>query len=231
MKKRKIFAKTLNPESFDYRAYEYDVKENEDVIIDGGREYSGINTDELNLIDRLHKDFNSWDYESCLKTYYDNSITKYLKDMLDIELTPYQAGIIHTALKTDDKVKIRIACLSIMHNKKYKMQALRGYCQGEVVYLYAPVDFSQKFIDFIEAWYFGTGTEIEIDDTGRNYVDNANDIEGYTFYTATWKEEDLKKEIIENALLQGETEDDVELVLWKYKTTQTIRIDQYELAE
>ena len=118
-----------------------------------------------------------------------------------------------------------------MHKKPYAIHTLRGCCQGEVVYLYTPKDTSQKYIDFIEAWYFGTGTEVEIDDTGRNYVDNANDIEGYTFYTATWKEEDLKKEIIENALHQGETEDDVELILWKHTRTETIKIDQYELAE
>ena len=91
--KRKIYAKTLNPEWFDYQVYKYDVEDNDNVIIDGGREYQGLNTDDLEVIDRLYNDYDSWDWERCLKVYYDNSITKYLNDMLNFKTHSLSSGL------------------------------------------------------------------------------------------------------------------------------------------
>ena len=225
-----IYAKTLNPENYDFRVYEDAYTENDDIIVDGGRNLVGINDDLLKTIKNLTNDFESWDYERCLKLYYNNSIVAYFKDALKINtLSKYQASLIKKALQSENLSQIRITCLSIIKGKPYKSCVLRGCCQGDVVCMYCPEDTDQKFIDDFESWYFGTGTEIEIHE-GDNEVTDADQIEGYTFYTSSWKIEDIKREIIEN-VYGNKTDVDVKVKLWTYDKTQVIRIDKYKLAD
>lgn len=224
-----IYAKTLNPEDFDYRVYEYCLTEDENIIVDGGRQFQSYNNDILETIDELYNDYDSWDYERCLKTYYYNSIMMYIKSMLHIQkLTTKQAHTIKVALKEGwSKEELYLICLETIRGEPYEKHTLRGYCQGDVVTMYCPKSYGKDVVDYIEAVYFATGTEVMIHDE-ESEPDSANDISGYTFYTANWKTEDIKKEVLDQIhQCQGE---EYEIKLWLYKDSYRIRHDNYELA-
>ena len=75
----KIYAKTLNPESFDYLVYDIREDDGNEVIIDGGRDYISIdNKGYLAAIKKLINDYDSWDFDY----YYHGSIKEFLSDML-----------------------------------------------------------------------------------------------------------------------------------------------------
>lgn len=225
----KIYAKTLNPELFDYRIYDISEDDYNEVFISGGREYCDIdNKNYLRDIKKVIEEYDSWSYEY----YYQSSIKDFLEDMLPKKengkkLSPKEMHIIETSLKNEkDEV---ITCLSIITGKKYHQTYLRGCCQGEVVTAYYPETISKQYIDFIEAWFFGTGTEIEIDDSDKEEIDSPEDIEGFTFYTATWGIENLKLEIKRECGYKDE--DEVEVILWLYDKTIITKHDTYKRAE
>lgn len=228
-----IYARTLNPELFDYRVYdirEYDYNE---VIIDGGRDFCNIDTENyLKMIKDLINNYGSWDYEY----YHNNSIMDFLSYYLPNKenkkrLSPRQAHDIQVTLDLYEKSKLEKSdvickCLSVVTGLSYHMKGLCGCCQGDYVEAYYPIRKGiEKYLDYVEAWFFGTGTEIEIHDDKKT-PECAEDVCGWTFYTSSWKTEDLKTEIRE----QCGASDDVEVSLWLYKDTRTIKIDQYELA-
>lgn len=227
--KETIYAKTLNPEYFDYRVYDIREDDGNEVIIDGEKSYHDVdNKDYLAAIKKTIKVYDSWDYEY----YYKNSIMDFLKDNLPKKengkrLSPKEANRIKKVLDLQDKHLTACVCLSIITGKTHTCKKLCGCCQGEVVYAYYPEDTSNDYIDFVEAWFFGTGTEILIYD-GDLEPETADDIEdGCTFYTASWRVEDLKKEIREYV----GAKEDVDVKLWLYKDTRKILVDQYELAD
>ena len=96
--------------------------------------------------------------------------------------------------------------------KKYKVFPLRGCCQGDYVELIAPEDTDRDFIEEIEALYFNLGSEVEIDDTDREDIDNPDDICGYTFYTKYYDADDIKNVIAAN--YTDITPDDIKLWLF-----------------
>ena len=66
-----IYAKTLNPEAFDYRVYDIREDDGNDVIIDGGRDFTNIDQKGyLIAIKKAISSYNSWDFDY----YYHNSI-------------------------------------------------------------------------------------------------------------------------------------------------------------
>ena len=231
MEKKIIYAKTLNPEWFDYRAYDIREDEGNEVIIDGDRDYKDIDQKGyLKAIKKLIEEFGYWDYEN----YYGKHIMWFLEDYLPKKengkkLSPKEAGDIRVALELDKEEEIVCLCLSIITGKAYFDARLHGCCQGEVVKAYAPVA-NQKILDWIEAWFFGTGTEVLVYD-GDLEPETADDIEeGFTFYTANWNAEDIKREVKEQYGYKADDES-VEVKLWLYKETRTIHIDEYELAD
>ena len=202
------------------------------MIIDGGRDYKDIDSKGyLSAIKKIIDEYDSYTYDY----YYKGSIKAFLNDMLPKKengkhLSPKEMHNIESVLKCysrDYKETVICECLSVITSKRYSHMGLRGCCQGDYVEAYYPIeDGIHKQLMWIEAWFFGTGTEILIYD-GDLEPETADDIDyGYTFYTASWKIEDLKKEIREYV---GASED-TEVVLWQYTKTQTIHIDQYELA-
>jgi len=226
-KKTKIYARTLDPEFFDYRIYEDIVTENKEIYIDGGRDYNGIQNDVLKRIKDYIDGYGHYEYE----VYYHNSIREYTIDNLPKKIngkpyTPYELHVLKEMLEKENEYHYyseflemaMITCLSIIHGTKYEMRKLRGSCQGEVVDCYCPATTPSDYTDWIEAWFFGTGVEIEIDDTGRDEVEDGNDILGYTFYTAKWRKEDLVEEILNQCYwISGISEDDEpEVVLWQF---------------
>lgn len=225
-----IYAKTLNPETFDWRIYDIREDEYNMLIIDGGREFMDVDNNEyLKAIKEAYNDYNS----SSLEYYYHNSIAEFVKDILPKKengkkYTPKEIHDIEKYLKEEDLHTIICKCLSIITGKKYVWTALRGSSQGDYVEAYYPTTYSMKYIEFVEAWYFGTGTEIMVHDSD-NEVHEESDIEGFTFYTASYKINDLKEEI--KAELGYKKEDNVRVKLWLYKDSTYTRRDNYELVE
>lgn len=227
----KIYAKTLNPEDFDYRMYDIKDDDYNTVFIDGGREFCGIdNKGYLKAIKQVIKDYDSWDYEY----YYKNSIKDFLLDMLPKKengkkLSPREMHNIKKALELDDEENAMCVCLSIVTGNHYTWRYLRGSCQGDVVKAFYPNEIvSKDYIDFVEAWYFGTGTEIEIHDCDT-IPNDESEIEGWTFYTAAWGIENLKKEIKRECGYKDD--DEVEVILWLYDRSYNVRHDVYKRAE
>lgn len=206
-----IYAKTLNPEWFDYRIYECDFEEN-NVLVDGGRDFGDIDPEHhIKHIKELIDDYKCYNYEY----YYENSIKAYLTDMLPKKvngkkLSPKEISTIKKALDSDYRYYsdyeqgIIELCLSIIYGKEYKATTIRDCMQSEYATLYAPVGIDT---DYYEAIYFGTGTEIMIHDDNTEPKD-ADDVCGYTILTTKY---DYKKVISEYT---GTPEDEIVLWVW-----------------
>lgn len=223
-----IYAKTLDPQWFDYRCYVDELTE--EIIIDGGREFVSINDEPINAIKKMLEDYQCYN----TKLYYDN-FKAYLEDMLpkkknNKSFSTKELHEIKTILDSEEKYRyysdfeeeLIITCLSILKCVKYNIFALRGCMQRECVEMYAPTNTTRETIDYIEAVYFGTGTEIEIHDED-NEVEGPADIRGYCFYTASYDVEKLKEEIAKTA--ECKKEDVVLYILDGYT-----RIPKYQKA-
>lgn len=238
--KKVIYAKTLNPEYFDYRAYEYDIKENPDIILSENRDNPGVNDKLFQDITKMAEGYNCYEYEF----YYHNSIKEYLMDMMPKKengkkLSPREIAKIKKVLEGYEYSKtyncwieeVMLVCLEIIKGKKYVRRELHGYCQGDWIECWYPVDTDSSLIDYVEAWYFGTGTEVYIYDGEKETIDSPDEMdEGFTFYTASWKIEDIKKEVIDHYGLVLREGDEIEVILWEFKGYSTIKIDNYQLA-
>ena len=236
--KHTIYAKTLNPEFFDYRIYEYDIKEDNNIMLVGNDDYSGINEDLFKDIVKMAEEYGGYEYE----VYYHNSIKEFLADMFPKKengkkLSQKEVSLIKKALDgfNYDKTyhvwieEVVLCSLRIIKGKKYASKELRGYCQGDWIRAFYPVDTDSSWIDYIEAWFFGTGNEVMVH-TEDSKVESPDDIDGFTFYTASWKVEDIKREVIEHYGLVTREGDEVEVVLWEFTGYDTIKVDKYQLA-
>ena len=230
--KEKIYAKTLNPEFFDYRVYDIREDDGNKVIIDGGRDFNDIDKNgELKVIKKAIDNYGGYEYEF----YYHNSIKDYLNDYLyplkkenEKQFSPLELHKINIALEdaqfNDIDVRDAIATiLSIIHGEPYTHSGLRGYCQGDYVEAYYPTSTSQKEIDYVEAWFFGTGTEIVIHDSDT-IPESEDDIDGYSILSTAWSDDGLKKDIRETV----GCDDDVEIILWKWTGSHQVTVDHYE---
>ena len=234
MEKTKLFAVTLNPEYFDYQPYDISEDDGNEVIIDGGRQFCNIdNKGYLKAIKQLVDEYDTYLYDS----YYKGSIKAFLSDMLPKKengkhLSPKEIAFLKKGLDavTYANEEIICDCLFIITGKLYRHKGLRGYCQGDYVDAYYPVeDGITQYLDYVEAVYFGTGTEIMVHEE-EDEPKTAEEVSGWTFYTANWKTEDIKAEVKEQC---GYRRDDnnVEVILWLYDKTRTIKIDEYKLAD
>ena len=116
------------------------------------------------------------------------------------KLSPKEMHTIKVALDSYNEFRynsdytehVRITILSIIYGEPYKVFPIRGCSQGDYADVYAPSNTKQSFMDYIEALYFGTGTEIIIHDNNIEPKD-ANEISGYSLYTDKYSPEDLKQ--------------------------------------
>ena len=230
----KIYATTLNPESFDYRTYDIREDDGNEVIIDGGRDFQNI--DNKGYLDSIKKLIEEYDSSYLFDVYYHGSIKALLQEMLPKKengkrLSPSEISFLKKGLeyKEYSNEEIICDCLFVITGKMYRHKGLRGCCQGDYVDAYYPVeDGITQYLDYVEAWYFGTGTEVMVHEE-ENEPKTAEDVSGWTFYTAAWNSKQLKEEI---KLQCGyKANDDVEVILWLYDKTRTIHIDEYKLAD
>jgi len=79
---------------------------------------------------------------------------------------------------TDDYRPYISTVLNLMLDKKYRNQSIRGCCQGEVNHIiYDPDNLTQQGINYIEAVYFGTGTEYLLFESEEDLTpEQANDL-------------------------------------------------------
>lgn len=220
----KIYAKQLDPECFDYRVYEDNV--DEDIIVEGNRDYPGFHDEDLKSIKEFINNYNSYDYE----VFYDTKIKDYVIDYLPRkdngkQYSPSELHQLKDALDNLDETDITIICLSIIKGKQYETRCIRGYCQGDWCKIYCPVSTSQKEIDYLEAVYFATGSEYEIHDSDKP-VNSEDDIEGYSMLITDWREEDIKEQIA-SQFKNAKPED---VVLYQIERTYTVKHLVYKTA-
>ena len=227
-----LYARTLNPEGYDYRVYDLREDDYNDVYIDGGRDFTDI--DNEGYLADIKKMINNYsDYE--VEVYHGNSIKNFVTYYLPkkgsgVAYAPCEIAFIKNALDKEKDELIITACLSIITGKHYLHTGLRGCCQGDYVDCYYPEKETKGYLDYVEAWYFGTGIEIEVDEGGIvDKTQNPEDIEGPTLYTAYWKDEDLIREVRSSAGYKPDDET-VKVVLWKWDGYKP-RENKYVLAE
>lgn len=224
----KIYAKILNPEWYDYEIYDIREDDGNDLIIDGGREWADVdNNGYLSAIKKLINNYDDWD----LDYYYHGKIGNLIRDYLPKkengkDLSPKEIHNIKKALDNGQEEAI-CECLHVITGKTYTTRTLRGSMQREWVKAYYPED-EEEYASWVEAWYFGTGTEILIHQED-NEPETADDIDGYSMYTDKWKDEDIKNEIKKECGYKES--DEVEVILWKYDHTVTTKRDVYVRAE
>ncbi len=218
----KIYAKQLDPEFFDYRVYEDNV--DEDIIVEGNRDYPGFHDEDLKSIKEFINNYNCYDYD----VFYDGKIKDYATDYLPQKdngkkYSPKELHQLKQSLDNMDDEETIVLCLSIIKGKEYKAGCIRGCCQGDWCQIYYPASTNQKEIDYLEAVYFGTGTEYEVHDSD-NEVNNADDIEGFSILVTAWRIEDIKEEIA--SCFRNATADDV--TLYQIKDSYLVRRNTYE---
>lgn len=213
-----IYAKTLNPEHFDPRMYEWEI--GGDVMIDGGDRLIGINDGEINNIKRMVENYGGYEYECCcgasIKEYAEGALSKKENGKA---FSPRELHDIKEALEARDSFRTYseyeenaiVVCLSIIKCRPYSAFSIVGSVQREWATLYAPAATDPDAIAEIEALYFGTGTEVMVDDGWGGEVSDPSGIEGWCFYTSKWDGDDLKDEI---ALRCGVSSDEVTLFMF-----------------
>lgn len=224
--KKIIYAKTLNPECFDYMEYDIEQDSCNKIVIDGGKHFKSIDTnDYLKDIKNFIKNGQYNEYEENI------SITELISAYLPKKengknYSTKEKHLIQQELKQGIEIDITLVCLSIITNSKYKAKWLYGSCQGNLVLCYYPDYTYCEFLDYVEAIYFGTGTETIIHDE-ENAPKNADDISGFSFVSVAYNDNELIKDIKRNAGYK-EDDEDVEVVLYKYTDTKIIKEDVYE---
>lgn len=213
-----IYAKTLNPEGFDFNAYEDEFNE----VFIKGRDYA-LNDKPVKFIDNMKAGYEN-DY---VEDYYEGDMRAYINNTLmdKKDGTPYtedEAKRIKMALDNhvehDDLVKL---CLGIAMGEGYDYMMIQGSTQREWAMMYYPKSYSEDATRELEALFFNTGVEVTIYD-GDGEPASADDVHGHSFYcTRDWDTFVIKSEI---AYREGCNPEDVKLFVFKgYR-----KIEEYE---
>lgn len=238
----KIKAFQMNPETTDPEDY-FDFDGWEDFIVEGGREFSDIHTD-YNLYKRINDyciEYNELQNAiadaggdtSSVYPYY-RSATEAIEDFLGFTPTKKQVHDIKAALAKADKDypytdfdDLTVKLLSICEKREWTSGELQGYCQGDCVTVFYPVErYSDEFVNYIESIYFNTGAEYRIvecndnDSIPEEYdIDDLWATDGYHDYFQSdivWNDDLLKKRIADD---NGVKPEDVTLYTYEEVTT------------
>ena len=184
----KIYARQLPPDQCDPSFCFDDNDYKEFISIAGNKRCGDVFPDNVNDAKRYCDDM-TYDQDPDVifdkngKPFSDEAM-KRLKDITqDKHLTWSEA-----------EEKFILEYLSDYHGEPYRKVLIRGCCQGDWNYLYVPESMSQRDIDFIEACYFNTGTELIVYDGGGEPA-CPEEIEGYSMYLPEVLESDIKRVI------------------------------------
>jgi len=238
---KKIYAREVDPEFFDYRAYlDEDMLETGSgnlIAAYGNREFCGMNAD---LIKDIEAELQDCKYDIDVAREDDNlTLDEQLEEVK--KTVRYYFGS-KRALTDDETIRLIRLCdlfatstarseefdiiceaLSIKFGIKYDYTDIRGYCQGDYQYVFYPEDTSKDFIKFLEAVYFATGTEFAITEKMFEATPDFDEEVIYHDYTYLYRDEDIKNWIAKNA---GVTPEEVCLV--KIKSSYNVKHYEYE---
>lgn len=181
-------------ENVNWDMYFEDIEQDDSIIIYGNRDYKGTNNDVLKQIDDVINDYDYYCNNECYYRNITDFVSGYLKKANGKKFSKKELSIIKNICENYDyKKQEEYYCeiLSIIKCKPYKQFCLKGYCQGDWQYMYAPKDISEIYLNWIEAIYFGKANEVAISE------DITFEDCYYNLYTHNiiWNEKDLIEEI------------------------------------
>lgn len=148
-----------------YEIYFNDYIENFDIILYGNKDYENYNDDIIkNIIDSFEnfeyitQEFNNMN--DFIKYYHlekenNNNWSNKEKSMYKKLYTNYESN--NYRLKDTDILEV----LKIIKNKDFESGILRGYCQGEYIYIfYDSKELKQNDLDMLESLFFGGCYEV-----------------------------------------------------------------------
>ena len=212
------------------------------LAIIGGRDFKSFTFKEYDRAESNFDDF-LYQYELLLnKDYYAryNNLSELVNDMFwKSNGKKYSAKEIHTFKLLYQRIEEarnydfdEYACeiLELMTGNKYEKTAIRGCSQGDYAEVIYPETIDKETIDYIEACYFGTGTEyciyeeeteelLTVDELENNGCDN------YFDYTALWSAELYKQKLSERYNLPLEN-----IIIYEITNTKSRTITENEYA-
>lgn len=177
-----IYAKTLPPEWADPRDL-LDLFEN-DYVICGNDRLIGLNAD---LYAEARREYDKISENEGSEVIYakDGSMfsDETMRELEEVE----KCGLLELFL---------VKYFSAFFGQPYDLYTLRGCCQGDWNYLYAPANLTRNEERYVEAVYFNLGTALEIDCSGED-IEDADSINGYGEYTVETDADGIKEYVAE----------------------------------
>lgn len=237
---KKIYAAEIDSEHFDSEAYYPELAAvDDDVSILGNPRLFGVNVamvaDVQNALNDCVSDFQDSDVGE-----EDRNTTIY-----------YEFGYLMGGEPTDDQLKrlydsvdsyVKIGVMSedeeicdlleIIHGEPFVRKTIRGCCQGDWNGCYLPAS-KLDLLPYIEAVYFGTGTELAIasleNAEGKSAEEIAREVVGspdcHYIYTESYNTAEIKKRVAES---EGADPEDVALI--KIGGAHAVKVYDYEIA-
>lgn len=147
--------------------YFEDIEQDENIIIYGNRDYRGTNSNILKKFDDLYNDYDYYCYNNCYYRNITDYVNTYLKKDNGKKFSKKELSIIKKICENNmnmENYEYYETMLSIVKGKPYERRCLKGYRQSDWQYIYAPKDIDEKYLNYIEAIYFGKGNEVAISD-------------------------------------------------------------------
>lgn len=240
---KRIYAVQQNRDYIDTEIYFNFAEESEylKLAILGGRDFTSFKFSEYERIEKHFDDF-IFEYENIKAKYikYYNNTTELVNDLFYRENgKKYNTREIHAFKNIFERYKSNfneddaILCiLELMTGERYKKTIIRGYSQGDYAKIIHPITITKDTINYIEACYFGTGTEYSIYEEETEELLTVDELENgaydnYFDYTALWNAELYKKELSNGYNLPLEN-----IIIYKITNTKrrTIIENEYAIA-
>lgn len=223
---KKIYARELPAEYFDAEIYmDEQMLADYDIFIGLNRDFISVNKEMYDeaeaALDHIYDDLEATD------TFEDaDAEMRITRDYTGMNLT---ADEIKTVVKAayefvDNRDPLGAICdyLNVVKKRSFAHRTLRGSSQGDFITCIYPIG-EEEFVDWLEAVYFGTGSEWEIADEYLESVEEFEAAQKFNDYTDKWRDEDIK-----DWVRQVVSEPDCEVVLLKISGSHTYTKYDYE---
>lgn len=208
----------------------------------GGRDFASFKFIEYERAEKYFDDF-IFEYENIKAKYikWYNNITELVDDLFYRENgKKYNTKEIHAFKNIFERYKSEknfseddaILCiLELMTGNKYTKTAIRGCSQGDYAEVIYPETIDKETIEYIEACYFGTGTEYCIYEKESEELLTVDELKNngcdYWDYTALWRTELYKQELAKRYNLPLEN-----IIVYEITNTKrrTIIENEYAIA-
>lgn len=211
---KRIYAIQQNRDYIDTETY-FDFKEESEYMklaILGGRDFQDFKFEEFEKAEKYFDDFIN-EFESILKKdeygfhyTYSEVVNAYFRKNNGKKYTTkevHKFKLLYEKIETERTYDFEdYACeiLELMTGEKYEKTAIRGCSQGDYAEIIHPITITKDTIDYIEACYFGTGTEYCIYEEETQEILSVEELENncddFEFdYTALWNATLYKQEL------------------------------------